>query len=85
MIIKFIRLLFFYFQVQLQLEKLQRVNKELLRKNHAVQNQGRELVEEKADLISLLQQRDYEIELLKLQLGETERARRDLEQSKVRF
>ena len=60
-----------------------RVNKELTRKNKAIQNQSRALVEEKADLISLLQDRDQKLEHYSLRLDETEKARRDLEQSKV--
>lgn len=71
------------FQLQQQVDKLNRHNKELNRKYKAIQNQGRTLVEEKADLISQLQQRDQLLIDLELKLGETEKAKKDLEQFKV--
>lgn len=64
---------------------MQRTNKEMARKNKAVQNQGRSLVEEKADLISLLQDREQLITELHIKLGETEKAKKDLEETKVRL
>lgn len=73
------------FQLQQQLEKISRTNQELQRRNHAVQNQGRELVEEKAEMLLQIQARDQIIEELNLQLGETVRAKLDLEQTKVFF
>lgn len=40
-------------------------------------------MEEKADLISLLQDREQLILELQLKLGETEKAKKDLEETKV--
>ncbi len=65
------------------MDKLNRVNKELSRKIKAIQNQGRALVEEKVELIFQLQQREQHLLELEAKLGETEKARKDLEQSKV--
>lgn len=41
------------------------------------------MVEEKADLLAQLVERDNLIDELKLLLGETEKAKKDLEQTKV--
>lgn len=65
------------------MDKVNRINKELLRKTKAVQSQGRFLAEEKADLLSQLLDRDNLVDELKLLLTEAEKAKRDLEQTKV--
>uniref|UniRef100_A0A915K5X2 RILP-like protein 1 n=1 Tax=Romanomermis culicivorax TaxID=13658 RepID=A0A915K5X2_ROMCU len=70
-------------KLQRQLEKQQRTNKELTRKNKIIENQSRILIEEKVDLISTLQDREQSISQLQIQLGETEKAKKDLEESKT--
>jgi hypothetical protein len=70
-------------QLQADVDRLNRQNKELSRKNKAIQIQGRILVEEKSELISQLQAREEHNITLEHLLAETDRARKHLEQSQV--
>ncbi|KAI1731700.1 hypothetical protein Ddc_00533 [Ditylenchus destructor] len=65
--------------LQNNIEKLIRQNKELLRKNSSLQKQGRMLVQERADLIRRLQHTEETNFQLRKVLNETSRACKDLE------
>ncbi|KRY73620.1 Methionine synthase reductase [Trichinella pseudospiralis] len=61
-------------------DRLQRVNKELARRYKAVRSQGQTLVEEKTEMICALQNAEKCITELRAKLGETEKAQKDLEE-----
>ncbi|VDP15001.1 unnamed protein product [Soboliphyme baturini] len=63
-----------------EIENLQHIRKELLRKYNALQNQGRILVEEKVELISQLQNAEKEKTFLQQKLDEKEQSEKDMEE-----
>lgn len=67
------------------IEKLMRQNTEMLRKNSALQKQGRGLIYERAELLRRLEQTEETNYRLRQLLSDTSRACKDMESQRVFF